>query len=728
MCVCFTTASAQTPSKWLHPEKLIFAFSDSINTLMQSPDNQQLVNECSVSVYLRHNMYTHRQGPIVRYIPGMLQLERGTHNYLTEAQLQIQVRPPGEMDCKVVAFHTNAKYLRPQRFSSMGRFSFQIYHSKLFIDQLLNPFNRRNRRFYRYELDSLIQATDSTPTTLRVHIRSRFSNDQLGYGYAHVDATTGAILEFQIKFRHHLRWITVGAQIGKDGYERMVPVSMRIVSDLDFFGNRVYEITDVIPHHTFSCPLPQKPAKKKQRLDLTKQCILRIDTTSIITNPQYFEPIRPKNLGEVKLNNLQEYKDLAQETSPSLETSQTVQLTKTKKNSELKKQTQELLLSSHTFNMGDKGYASLHLPAVITPSMVQWGKTKGLSLKARIKFNLNPHRGEGSENLFEFNPSIGYSFKQKQIYWQLPILLRFAPKVNGLFAFEAGGGSHNYNNKQAEDLKKKWETIEKFDSLQRLIDNYGFHDYVDTYVQADLRLSLTPGFHLTLGPRFHSRTLVEWNKMAEQNGLIKRFTTIGPHLQLQWTPAQYYYRQQKRRIPLYSRYPTFTLSYERGYNTHKGDTHYERLEGSINYRLPLYAMRTLYFRASAGLYPQRGNDCFLDYDFFRFNYMPQGWNDEFTGELQVLSSRWYNESRYYALLTSTYESPMLIFSRLPIISRLIQKERIYLNLLSVQKLHLYTELGYSLSTHIVDFGVFAGISHDHSVTLGCKAVLRFFDN
>ncbi len=728
MCVCGTSLRAQSSIRQQQPEKLVFAFSDSINALMQTPDNQQLINECNVSIYLRHQMHTSRFGSIVRYIPGMFQLERGTHNYLTEAQLQIQVRPPGEMDCKVVAFHSNAKYLRPQRFSGMGRFSFQIYHSKLFIDQLLNPFNRRNKRFYRYELESTAEATDSTPSILRMRIHPRFSNDQLASGYAQIDRNTGAVIDFQIKFRHHLQWLTVKAHMGTDGYERMVPIYMRVVSIFDFIGNKVYEVTDVFPHHTFSCPLPYTYTKKQKHFDLTKQCLLRIDTTSIITDPDYFAPLRPKNLRRVTFSNWEDYKQLAQEPVSTLPMPQMPQPTGQNKKNERKKHTQELLLSSHTFNMGDNGYARLHLPAVITPSMVQWSKSKGLSLKARIKFSLNPHRSEGSENRFELNPSIGYSFKQKQIYWQLPILARFAPKINGLFTFEAGGGSHSYNNKQAEDLKKRWEKVEKFDSLQHIIDNYGFHDYKDTYLQADLSLSPTPGLKLTIGPRLHNRTLVEWNDMAERNGLIKRFSTLGPRIQLQWTPAQYYYRQQKRRIPLYSRYPTFTICYERGFNTNRGATHYERLEGSVNYRLPLYAMRTLYFRASSGLYPRRGYDCFLDYDFFRFNYMPQGWNDEFTGELQVLSSRWYNESRYYALLTSSYESPMLIFSRLPILSRLIQKERLYLNLLSVQKLHFYTEWGYSLSTHIVDLGIFTGISPDHSMTFGCKAVLRFFDD
>ena len=51
----FFYASAQKA----HPEELIFSFVDSINTVLKNT-NQISNDECSLSIYLRHNMYTHR--------------------------------------------------------------------------------------------------------------------------------------------------------------------------------------------------------------------------------------------------------------------------------------------------------------------------------------------------------------------------------------------------------------------------------------------------------------------------------------------------------------------------------------------------------------------------------------------------------------------------------------------------------------------------------------------
>ena len=107
--------------------------------------------------------------------------------------------------------------------------------------------------------------------------------------------------------------------------------------------------------------------------------------------------------------------------------------------------------------------------------------------------------------------------------------------------------------------------------------------------------------------------------------------------------------------------------------------------------------------------------------------MPQGWNDDLTGEFQLLNPRFYNESRYYLRLTTTYESPMLMLSRLPHLARIIQRERLYLNLLSVRSLAFYAETGYGISTHLIDLGMFTSFAPDRSCHFGFKVVFKLLD-
>ena len=744
---------AQTTTSQPSPIDLMFGFTDhlaenfqpslytkedTLSTSERNKRNAQLLQSlsCESTLYLRQNMTTQRRGFIVRYIPGMFQLEKGRHSYLTEVEMRVQHRQPGTVDCKVTAYHTDSRYQQSNRFVNMGRFGFTIYDAKLFIDELLNPFHRRNKRFYRYSYLFSLPATSTSPATYCLSIKPRFSNEQLVEGIAYINCQTGAVVRFRFQFRHQFSKLSINANMGIEGYDRLVPQRMRITSQFRLLGNHVDEQTDIIAHHNFNVLTTIE--KGKERFDYTRFCQLRLDTTRIITSQAYFDSIRPIPLRGFEFQKLQrtstletlQPSDFIEEAldTQSLHSYEQWKTMSAKKNTSSDR-TQNLLLSSHAFNLTSNGTAQLNLPPIFTPSMAQWSGTRGLSLKTRLSLNINlSSTNIEPTSMLSISPMVAYSFKQKQVYWETPISLKILPHLNGELYFTAGGGAHNYNNEQAEELNRKFSNIEKYDTLIHIINHYGFHDYRDTYANFDFALSPVPGFSFTLGSRYHRRTLIDWNNVAHNAGFIHRLTTLGPSIELKWTPAQYYYKQGKRRIPLFSHYPSFLLKYEHGFALGSGETSYERIESDIQYRLPLYALRTLYFRVGSGLFTRRRKQCFLDYDYFRFNYVPQEWNDELTGEFQLLNARFYNESRYYLRLTSTYESPMLLLSRLSPFSRLIQNERLYLNLLTVRSLPLYAEIGYGISTHLLNLGTFMSIAPDHSCNIGCKVVFRLFED
>lgn len=705
----------------------------------------------SSEVYARHRMYTRRRGPIVRYIPGMLRLERGEHNYLTEAQLRMQYRPPGETDCRVVAYCSTARQQSVERLRELGRFNILIYDTKLFIDRILNPLNRRNRRFYRFAPIAATTPADSALGLVRISVTPRASNDQLVEGSIGVDPVTGAVRHFKFDLRYNLQRITIEARPGASGYESLVPEELRIFSRFRLLGNVVNEVIEIRSHHTFTCQLPGATPTADRR-DLTSMCLVRLDTAHVITSPAYFDSVRPyplrgseegliAALAARQHHALSRYIDTITVMKGNVNISAAVMRPVDKPSdyqaysrfdqrgtrNYVAEKTQRALLSSHVIKLGDEPWGRIKLPPVFSPSMVQWSGSRGLSLRTRLTFSMLNLKGD-DRPLLSFVPSVGYSFKQRQVYFDLPLNVSFAPRYDGLITLKAGGGNRMYNSRQADELRERLKGVARYDSLMHIIDRYGFHDYLDSYANADVTMTPVPGLRLQAGLRFHRRTLIEWNELAATGGLTRRLTSLGHRLELEWTPALYYYRQGERRLPLYSRWPTLLMSYERGFAVGDSQTRYERIEGDLRYRLPLYAMRTIYLRAGAGVYIRKDDDCFLDYDYFRFSYVPEGWTDDLTGEMQLLSARWYNESRYYVRFNGTYESPMLLLSRIPGVSRVVQKERCYLNLLSVRSLGFYSELGYGFNSHLLDAGVFVGIAPDKSLSVGCKVALRFFDD
>ena len=663
-------------------------------------------------IYQRHRMYTKRKGIIARYVPGMLRLERGVRNYFSEAEIQMRFRDPGEADFKVKAFHSTATYMEPQRMVDFGRFHFRIYAPKLLQESILNPLHPRNRSFYRYR--TLYYGTAQGKQTAHISIKPRFTNEQLVKGDVDVDVKTGAVRHFSFTFRYGFRTISLNGRPGAEGEATLLPERIQVISRFRMWGNKVDESCDMTIKNRF---LPMDSLKEDsgaplaERLDLTRQCLLRIDTTCIITAPEHFDSLRPR--------------PLTRHEKEIISSQDSLNALTPRRHRIIGPRTEDLLLSSHHFSLKNEGNISVKLPPIFTPSMVAWSQSKGLSLQTRIRLHAKLPKMDGA---CYFSPRIGYTFKQDQIYWQLPLQIDCIPALNGRFSITAGGGQHLYSNRQAEEVRKKLEQSTAYDSLVNILDSFGFHDYRDNYIKTDFCLSPTPGLVLTLGTRYHLRTLIEWTALAKATGMKHHLSSLAPRVEVQWTPRQYYYKQGKRRIPLYSKYPTFLWCYEHGFPLKDGHTGYAKMETDIRWRIPLYAMRSLFFRAGAGFYTRRSRDCFLEYDFFRFNYVPENHNDDMSGEFQLLNARWYNESRYYLHLTSTYESPMMLLSRIPGISRVVRTERIYLNLLSVRALGIYTEAGYGFSTHILDLGLFTGMAADRTFNFGFKVSLRLFED
>ena len=106
--------------------------------------------------------------------------------------------------------------------------------------------------------------------------------------------------------------------------------------------------------------------------------------------------------------------------------------------------------------------------------------------------------------------------------------------------------------------------------------------------------------------------------------------------------------------------------------------------------------------------------------------LPNGWDDDWTGQFQLLSRNWYNASDYYLRGHVSYESPLLMLSWMPWIGRYIETERIYLSTLSIEHTRPYTEIGYGFTTRFVSIGLFASFLKTQYQEIGCKFTFELF--
>ncbi len=693
-------------------------------------------------IYLRKNTSSKRRGWLVRYLPWMSGVKRGEHHNVAECLLQMQFHPMGQRDCKVTAYCSSADDAPSGVSEEVENFNFYLYGTNLFTDRILNPLNRRNRRFYRYEL-RYITRLDSFRVA-HIDLIPRFENEQLlKGGSVEVDVANGAVRKFTFRIFSKMRHVVVTGRTGTGLYESVLPERMRILTSFKFLGSSLQETYDVYAHYSFTCPL-KFGEDVHRRHDITDRCLLRVDTSRIDRSLDFFDAVRPFPLREserllyeesarrerelkTRPFAAEEHAVLADSFKASAKRGEWQSLYALPKTTgaNMTDRAKDVLLSSHTLQFGRAVDAKVRIPAVFTPSMVQWSHSKGVSVKTRLSLSARFRSFDGDLTL---RPQVGYSFKQRQVYWDVPLRFGFWPRMNAAFTLNAGGGQHMYSSRQADEVRRKLEHFEKKDSILHIIDHFGFDDYRDLHLKGEFAFSPHPSLRLTLGLHCHERKMIDWNETAQDGGMHRTLGSVASHVEAEWTPGVYYYRKGVRRVPLYSKFPTFFFNYERAFGTTSAETRYERFETDVRYRLPLYALRSLYFRAGYGTYIRRGKNSFIDYDLFRFNNIPEGWDDEMTGQFQLLSSRWYNESSYYVRLSSTYESPMLLFSRIPWITHFVQTERVYCNLLSVKNLNWYAELGYGVSTNLVDLGAFASMSGGKHMGVGFKCAFRLFDN
>ena len=111
---------------------------------------------------------------------------------------------------------------------------------------------------------------------------------------------------------------------------------------------------------------------------------------------------------------------------------------------------------------------------------------------------------------------------------------------------------------------------------------------------------------------------------------------------------------------------------------------------------------------------------------FQEEYLPEGWDDEWTGNFQLLNSEWYNASRYYIRMNASYESPLMVVSRLPLLGKFIETERLYLGVVRLQSTRPYCELGYGFTNKYFSVGAFASFLNTSFQEFGCKFTFELF--
>ena len=195
-------------------------------------------------------------------------------------------------------------------------------------------------------------------------------------------------------------------------------------------------------------------------------------------------------------------------------------------------------------------------------------------------------------------------------------------------------------------------------------------------------------------------------------GLSSKHHSMAPALSVSFRP--------------WAKAPMFTIDYERAFKSSYFDVDYERWEADASLKHRLRRLQTLNLRVGGGIYTRRKGNYFMDFANFRDNNLPEGWDDDWSGDFQLLRSHLYNESQYYVRGNVSYESPLLGVSLIPLVGRYVERERVYWNGLGIGHTRMYSEIGYGFTTRFFSVGVFASFLNIEYQQMTAKFTFELF--
>lgn len=618
--------------------------------------------------YLKYSFRTVRRNPTLIFVPTMYSIARGNRNYIGENIGRISFKAIDDYRIDQKTLKSTIPHNR-KAMDVMMRFIIpNLYGISLFDKYMLSPFNYNNRIFYRYRISI------SDEGRACVNFTPKLNNTQLVKGFAIIDRYTGKIIHTRFSGEYDMVTFEVNAYMGDDDTPyALLPTRCDSKAVFKFMGNELR----VRFYANFECKVPD------------------IDSIDDKKAESIIDSVRPDPLERIEESIYREHiqENIAKDSA---------QATVVKRKNKMLKKTWDIvddyILSGQDASNDN---ASVTLSPLFNPLYLSYSHSHGLAYKMDIgaRYIFAPDR------YITFTPRLGYNFKIKKFYFNAPLRYTFDAKRNGWVELTWANGNRITNSSVLEIIQEENRDTIDFSSL-----NLDYFD--DEMVSLSGNMQITKNLEMALGFVYHRRSAVNRHEM-EQLGKPSEYRSFAPMVTLTFRP----HREG----------PTFTANYERGLtNILQSNIKYERWEFDASFKKVLHSLRKYNLRAGGGFYTNKSTDYFVDFANFHDNYIPGGWDDDWTGDFQLLNSQWYNASKYYFRTNVSYESPLLLVTWIPLIGKYIETERIYANFLQIEHTRPYTEIGYGLTNRYFSIGLFASFLNGSFNEFGSKFSFELF--
>ena len=656
---------------------------------VHSPD----IKGYSTNVYTKLFHQTHRRNFSLWTVPTMYTIAKGRRTFMSEQYNRFTFNDFGQFENHRQVYYTTIPRNRSTMNVIVEYLMPTFYRTTIYRDHILSPFNRDNRVLYRYVIDRV------SDRQARLRFRPRFvNNTQLVRGQALVEIATGRLEQVELEGEFDMIHFRTRTMMGTDSIRAFLPRITQLYGEFKFAGNHITTNIESI----FDCPITLP------------------DSIDIEGDEQLIDSLRPVPLSDEERFVYASYKrrnDAYTESPDSSEVAETsaapavADATETPVQEDLQSPPshhnywkeigwdligENLLRSLRVEN--DNGYVKLS--PILNPQYISYSHRKGFSYKMKMgaRYNFSPKVS------VEVNPSVGYNFKLHEFYWTVPLYFVYNPRLDGRFQLTWGNDNRIGNAGVLDEIKQEHGDIPELADKQLDI-------FDDQYMRFSHNIAPLRWLNVEAGLVYHRRKSLNASEM-ERFGKPTIYRSFAPSVELKFRPWQ--------------KGPVLSVDYERGIKGSDANIAYERWEADLSLKHKMRRLQTLNLRMGGGFYTNRNKNYFLDFSNFRDDNLPEGWDDDWTGSFQLLSSELYNASDYYVRGNISYESPLLAVSMVPILGRYVERERIYLSTLNTSRTALYSELGYSFTSRYFSMGFFASFDRTRFQETGCKFTFELF--
>lgn len=649
----------------------IYAYAESV---------PPLPNDTAESyAYLRYSLNVRKRNWTLMAVPTMYAIAHGKQRqYVGESFFRIRSKGMKVFGTDRLLSVGNIPHHRLVLTSMISYATPTIYQPTMVKDYLLSPFSKENQKFYRYQVIPLFDGTSL------LRFRPRQVNTQLVRGEADVDTATGRIIACTFHGEYDMINFTVELVMNEEKSLSLKPHICTVRGEFKFLGNQVTGLYHLHFSQTAPAGLPLSDTHDCHAMEM-----LRPDSLPVVDRTVFKEIYRQQEIGD------------------SLRQTGKVE----KKKNSLKYYLWDVIgdnvINSVKSHFGNNNQGYVRLNPILNPLYMGYDHKRGFIYKFDVRASYLPTTNQE----LSMRVKAGYSFKQKQLYYQIPIFYYYNKRRNGYVRLDILNGHHIKNNILNQHIRDQFPYLEylekegilselnEFDRNEtRLLVNYDISDY----------------FSFQVGMLYKEYKAIN-REVFDFFGWQRLYRSFSPLLELQVRPWGW-------------NGPFITMDYDRAVrHVFRSNMEYERWETNAEYIHRLNRLQSLQMRVGFGLYTKRSNaNYFLDYENFRENNLPGGWNDEWSGEFELLSADDYNTSDYYVRTNLTYESPLLLCSRVPWLGHYIELERIYVSALDVKGIHPYLEAGYGFTTRLFSVGVFTAFRQGKFDGFGCKWGFELF--